>query len=119
VRLLPVVLSGLVLAAHFLRGGHLGLVVLCLAALFVLSIRESWAARLMQVLLVLGSLEWIRTMLALVSARRGLGEAWTRMAVILSSVALFTAASALVFRTGHLRKRYSLGGRAGSEGGVP
>lgn len=94
---------------------------LCLAALFILTVRERWAARLMQLLLVLGSLEWIRTMLALITARRGLGEAWIRMAVILSSVALFTAASALVFLTAHLKKRYSLGGgaaEAAKEGGA-
>jgi hypothetical protein len=108
VRLLPVLLSGLVLAAHFLRGGHLGVVMICLAALTILLIRESWAARLMQLLLLLGSLEWVRTMMILVSQRRSLGEPWIRMAVILGAVALFTAASALVFQGARLRERYSL-----------
>jgi hypothetical protein len=108
VRLLPVLLSGLVLSAHFLRGGHLGVVMICLAALTLLLIRESWAARLMQLLLLLGSLEWVRTMMILISQRRSLGEPWIRMAVILGTVALFTAASALVFQGARLRERYSL-----------
>ena len=105
--LLPVILSGLVLSAHFLRGGSFLVVLVCLAALFFLLVRERWVARLMQVLLLLGALEWVRTMLALVAERRSLSEPWTRMAVILSGVALFTAASALVFQVAHLKARYS------------
>jgi hypothetical protein len=108
VRLLPVFLSALVLAAHFLRGGHWGGVIFSLAALSLLLVRESWAARLMQILLLLGSLEWLRTLMVLASARRTLGEPWIRMAVILGAVSLITAASALVFRGARLRERYSL-----------
>jgi hypothetical protein len=122
VRLLPVILSALVLAAHFLRGGHLGLVLISLAALLILLVREAWAARLVQALLLLGSLEWIRTMLHLMGERRSLGEPWMRMAAILGSVVLFTAASALVFQTARMKERYSAGtpekegGAAGAEG---
>ena len=105
--LLPVILSGLVLSAHFLRSGSVLVVMACLAALLLLAVRERWAARLMQVLLLLGALEWIRTMLVLVAQRRSLSEPWIRMAMILSAVALFTAASALVFQSVHLKRRYS------------
>ncbi len=107
--LLPVILSALVMGAHFLRGGHLGGVLFCLAALFLLTIREAWAARLMQLLLLLGALVWIWTMVDLAGIRRSLGEPWIRMAVILSSVALFTAASGLVFQTARMKLRYSRG----------
>ena len=105
--LLPVILSGLVLSAHFLRGGSFLVVLVCLAALLFLLVRERWVARLMQVLLILGALEWVRTMLALVAQRRSLSEPWTRMAMILSAVALFTAGSALMFQGAHLKARYS------------
>jgi hypothetical protein len=114
-RLLPVFLSALVLAAHFLRGGRLLGVAICLAALLILLVRESWAARSMQVLLVLGSLEWIRTTLALVAERRSLGAPWIRMAAILAGVALFTAASALVFQGTRLKRRYSLSSASRAE----
>ena len=107
--LLPVILSGLVLSAHFLRSGSVLVVMACLAALLLLAVRERWVARLMQVLLLLGALEWIRTMLVLVAQRRSLSEPWIRMAVILSAVVLFTAASALVFQGARLRERYSPG----------
>jgi len=105
--LLPVILSGLVLSAHFLRGGRIVGVMVCLAALLLLAVRERWVARLTQVLLLLGALEWVRTTLVLVAERRSLSEPWIRMAVILSAVALFTAASALVFQGARLRERYS------------
>lgn len=105
--LLPVILSCLALSAHFLRAGSVPAVIVCLGALLLLLVRKRWAARLTQVILLLGALEWVRTMLVLVAARRGLSEPWIRMAAILSAVALFTAASALVFETARLRERYS------------
>jgi hypothetical protein len=115
VRLLPVILSGLVLAAHFLRAGNLILVIICLGALLILLIRESWAARLVQVLLLLGSLEWIRTMMGLMAERKSLGQPWIRMAAILTGVALFTAASALSLQGKRMRERYPRPGPGRSE----
>ena len=105
--LLPVILSALVLSAHFVRGRSLPVAIICLAVLLLLLVRERWIPRLMQALLLLGALEWFRTMLVLVAQRRGLSEPWIRMALILAAVALFTAASALVFQSRRLKDRYS------------
>jgi len=44
--LLPVILSELTLAAHFLRATQLAGVACCLAALGLLLVRRPWAARL-------------------------------------------------------------------------
>jgi hypothetical protein len=114
-RLLPSILSALVLAAHFLRNGLFLGVLIFLAAPWVLLIRESWAARLVQILLLLGSLEWIRTMMDLIGDRKSLGEPWIRMAAILTGVALFTLVSALLFQGKGLRERYSLSRANGGE----
>ena len=113
VRLLPVVLSMLLLGAHFLRGGWTWLAAACVAAPLLLLVRARWIARLLQVVLVLGAAEWVRTLVAFVSARIDGGQDWTRLAVILGSVAIFTLASAAVFEGRALRRRYRLGGRAG------
>jgi hypothetical protein len=107
-RLLPVVLSLLLLAAHFLRQGLMPAVLLSLFLPVLLFFRRAWVARLIQIILVLGALEWTRTMLLLVNERRSVGESWGRLAIILLIVAVFTGCSALLFRCGPLKKRYKL-----------
>jgi hypothetical protein len=109
VKLLPVLLSGLLLSAHFLRAGLPALVILSLAFPALLLIRRRWAARLVQIILVLGTLEWVRTLLVLVIERYQAGQPWWRLAIILGLVALFTGSSALLFRCRSLRNRYRLG----------
>jgi len=70
--------------------------------------RKAWVARLMQAVLVLGMIEWVRTLFILVDMRRALGQPWTRLAIIIGTVALFSGCSALLFRSKRLRKRYKL-----------
>ncbi|MDP6046191.1 MAG: hypothetical protein QGG25_11325 [Phycisphaerae bacterium] len=110
VRLLPVILSAVLLTAHFFRARMLPLAAVSLAFPFVLLVPRRWAARLVQVVLVLGALEWVRTMLMLIMVRKAEGRDWTRMAIILVVVAAITAASALVFGLEALKKRYQLDG---------
>ena len=105
--LTPVVLSVLVLGAHFLRGGHGAIVLLLLLTLPLLAVRRPWVRRVLQAVLVLGALEWVRTLVSLVQLRMALGQPYTRMAVILGAVALVTLLSALVLETRRLRARYS------------
>jgi hypothetical protein len=109
VRLLPIFLSAILLTAHFFRARMFLPLVVSLALPFVLLVPRRWAARLVQTALMLGALEWIRTVLMLVMERQAAGRPWMRMAIILMSVAVFTAASGLVFRFGPLKKRYKLG----------
>lgn len=105
--LAPVVLSTLVLGAHFLRSGHSAIVLLVLLTLPLLAVRRPWVRRVVQVVLALGALEWVRTAVSLVQLRLMLGQPYTRMAIILGVVALVTLLSALVFETRRLRERYS------------
>jgi hypothetical protein len=108
VRLIPVILSFGLLAAHFSRAGLLPLVVVALLVPFLLLIRRAWAARSIQLLLLLGALEWIRSMFGYIEVRKMIGEEWGRLAIILVAVALLTACSGLVFRGKSLKKRYKL-----------
>ena len=107
-RLLPVILSMLVLGAHFYRAGHLLLACGALLALGLLFIRRPLAVRLMQGLLVAGAVEWLATAVRLVMFRQAEGLPWLRLALILGLVALCTLLSALVFRTQGLKARYNL-----------
>lgn len=109
VRLTPVFLSALLLAAHFSRADNLPLIVISLVAPVLLLVRRPWVVRVFQVALVVGALEWVRALVAIAQARQALGEPWLRMAVILFAVAVVTASSALVFKSKALKTRYSIG----------
>jgi hypothetical protein len=104
--LLPAVLSLFILAAHFLRAGWIVGVAICMAALVALSIPRRWSMRAVQILLILGTLEWLRVTYFFVGIRAANGLAWTRLAVILGFVAGFTALSAILFETRRVRRRY-------------
>jgi hypothetical protein len=105
-RLLPVILSFGLLAAHFSRADLFPLVIISLALPFLLFIRKAWAARAIQLLLLAGAGEWIRAMFGYIAIRKEIGEDWTRLAIILITVALLTALSTMVFRGKSLKKRY-------------
>ena len=106
-RLFPVYISFLLLTAHFFRAGQTVLAVIPLILLIPLFLKEKWVPWLIQLALVLGALEWVRTIVAVAEIRMHHGAPWVRMAVILGAVALFTALSSLVFKSKGLKKRYS------------
>ncbi len=105
---LPIVLAALLLAAHFRRGGEWLALAAVLALPVLLAIRQPWAARLIQALLLLGALEWVRTGLMVGLARQAAGAPWLRMAGILGAVALGTGLSAWVFRCRRTRAHFGL-----------
>ena len=104
----PIVLSLVVLGAHFMRYGNEIGIICAIALLGLMFLRQPWVARLVQVALVLGALEWVRTLFNLVQMRAAMGEPATRMVIILGSVALVTLASALLFQTKTLQRVYGL-----------
>lgn len=103
--LVPPGLSLLVLAAHFLRGGDLLPMLLCLGLVGLLFVRRPWATRALQIALVLGAVEWIRTGIDLVAERQASGQPFERMSTILEIVAWVTFLSALLFELPPLRRR--------------
>lgn len=97
-RALPVFLSALVLVAHFYRARNLALVAVSLALPLLLLVGERWSARAVQAGLLLGALEWVRTLAFFASQRIEMGRPWGRLAVILGVVAALTALSALAVK---------------------
>lgn len=104
--LLPATLSLVVLAAHFLRAGSLVLVLLTLVVAGLLFVRRPWAGTITKWMLVIGAIEWLRTLVLLTNQRRFDGLSYTRMALILASVGLFTLASAALVRTRRARVHF-------------
>ncbi len=100
------------MAAHFSRANQNGLAIVCLLLPLLLLIKRRWVAKIFQVLLFIGAIEWIQTTLRIVHIRQMQGDAWTRLVIILGSVALFTALSALVFESQKMKQRFIDTGKA-------
>lgn len=105
---IPIVLSLLLLAAHFLRYGEKLAVLGALVLLGLLFLRKPWVARTIQVALLAATAEWLRTLLQLTLERMHAGVPFLRMAVILSVVTLLAVAGALVFQTRRVGTIYGL-----------
>jgi hypothetical protein len=108
VLLVPVVVSLLALGAHFLRAGAVPFVALVILVVALLFVRRPWAARTIQVVLVLGSFEWLRTLADLALERAGAGEPVLRLIAILGSVSFVTAMCALLFQVRPVAVTYGL-----------
>jgi hypothetical protein len=94
-------LALLLLAAHLLHGGMLPLAVLAILLAGLLWVRRPWAARVVQVVLLLAAVEWALTAAALAQMRQG--EPYLRLVLILGAVTAFTLLAAYVFQRPRLR----------------
>lgn len=104
--LAPAALSALVLGAHFLRRGHLLATLACLGLAGLLWVRRPWAARVVQLALVLGSLEWYRALDEITARRLREGLPYERTAIILGTVIVVALASALLLETPAVRRHF-------------
>lgn len=107
-RLIVPVLALLLLAAHFYRAGWMVPAALCVALTLLLAVPRPWAARTLQVALVLGALEWLRTLATAAAMRIGAGQPYLRLALILGAVAAFTLVAAWMLQHRSLRARFRL-----------
>jgi hypothetical protein len=103
-------LAFLLLAAHFLRTEAWLLVALSLALIPVLLVPRPWAAHVTRIALVMGALEWLRTLVMIAAVRFSAGIPASRMILILGTVAGLTLLVALVFQHRRLRAFYRLSG---------
>ena len=107
-RLFPVIFSFLILSAHFSRAGSPLLTIIFLLLPILLFIKKAWVVRLIQIFLVIGSIEWIRILFVYVNERQAIEEPYIRLVIILGIVAFLTGLSTLVFGNQALRERYKL-----------
>jgi len=107
-KILPIVLCSLLMAAHLLRADVFVLLIVSLLIPFLLLWKNKITARVVQLSLFLYGFEWIRTTIYYVNIRTEKGEDWLRLAIILGIVALLNFATILVFRTKSMKDRYQL-----------
>jgi hypothetical protein len=96
-------LALVLLAAHLVHAGWWPLAVGAVLLVGLLGLRRPWAARAIQVVLVMATLEWVRTTVGLTQLRLHHGEPYLRLALILGTVTLYTALAAATFRYPALR----------------
>jgi len=106
-RLILVIFSCLLLAAHFFRAGLLPLTLLCTIVAFLPFYKAKWVPWFMQLFLLLGTLEWIRVLIVFSGQRINNGQPWFRLVIILAIVAIITMLSAFIFRNKTFSAKYN------------
>lgn len=106
--LLPAIISLLAIAAHFLRFGNLIIIGIILLLILSLLIKHKFSARVVQLGLLLATLEWVQTANMLISYRLDYDLPWIRLTAIMIFVILFTFSSIFIFKTKTLKERYAL-----------
>ncbi|MFN9029976.1 MAG: hypothetical protein ACK54C_18150 [Betaproteobacteria bacterium] len=91
------------LAAHFYRMDVLIPATVTALAPLLLLIPSRAARVVVQLMLLMGALEWLRTLATLTATRLSMQQPWLRMALILLAVAAFTAGAAWLLRRGTSR----------------
>lgn len=104
-RIILIIFTWLLLAAHFSRADNTLLMILSLMAPLLLLIKRGWSLRILQGFTFAGAIVWIYTTWKLAEARISSGDDWIRMAVILTVVALITIAASILIGSGKARKR--------------
>ena len=105
-RIVLYVLAALLLGAHFLRGGDLALVALCLATPLLFLWRRPQALLLLQAGAYLGAATWLLVAWQLVVERQALGRPWGSALAILAAVAAVTLLSGVLLHSPVMRRGY-------------
>ncbi len=106
IRLIPILISVILLAAHFLRAGQIYFVIAIMGIPALLFLRHKYVVPIVSIGLIAGGIEWIRTTLHLIEMRQALGMPFLRLTLIMGAVTLFTFGSIFIFRNKTLKRRY-------------
>lgn len=106
-RLLPVVISYWLLAAHFFRHSVFDVALLLVCLPLLLKMRSAWISVVMGAGLLLNAAIWCLVTYDMLSVRLVMGESWGRLLFIMGGVICFTLLSAVVFQSDKVRAYYS------------
>jgi ABC-type transport system involved in cytochrome c biogenesis permease subunit len=99
-------LTMLLLGAHFLRQGSLLLVLISLAAPFLLLHKKRWVLIVLQCIAYVAALLWILFARALVHERMMEGRPYRRLVIILGAVALVSIIAGLLLNTRAMKEKF-------------
>jgi len=106
VRLLPLIFSVILIAAHVMRFNGLYPALLVLALLLTLFIRSKWTLKGWQIALAAGIVMWAQTTYNIVQMRMAINEPWLRLAIIMGAVIAFTLYSILSLENKKIKAVY-------------
>jgi hypothetical protein len=99
--------SLILLSAHFsYMKFPLVLSIITLAAPLLFFYKKRFSLYIIQIILYLGALEWIRAMIIHIQQHLAAGQPWVRLVIILSLVVMFTLYSAWSLSSASLRGNY-------------
>ncbi len=105
-RLLPTILSTVLIAAHVLRFYGLQTAIPIVLLLITLFIKNKFILRFWQFLLSVGIIMWIQATTGFVQMRLTMHQPWVRLVLILGAVILFTLYSIFSLENKKLKERY-------------
>src|SRR5215213_7892734 len=105
--LIVVAAALLLLAAHLAHAGSLPLAGLAMFSIAMLAVPYRWAARTLQAVLAVATIEWALTTYTLAQMRVAHGQPYLRLVLILGLVTLFSAVATFVFELPALRRRFA------------
>ncbi len=106
IQILAIILSILLIAAHFYRAGNQILTYILISTPLILLFRNRISVRIIQILLFFATIEWWRVIYNVAHIRKMYNLPWIRFSIIMSSVALFTFATIFIFYSKTLKKIY-------------
>ena len=107
-RILPLILSAVLIAAHFLRSYSLQQVFVCLAAPCLLLIKRRWGVVLLQSLSVVSALIWLFALNGIIQERIMEDRSWIASAIILGLVTLFTLYAGWLLNSPQIKNNYTV-----------
>ncbi len=106
IKAIPFIFCSLLIAAHLFRANMIILMSISILIPLILIWKNRISIITVQIALIIYGIEWIRSMLNLISIRIEAGENWLRMAIILGVVALLNFASIFIFRSRYIKEKY-------------
>lgn len=103
---LPIILSYILLSAHFFRAGILYMTGLMLLLPLLLLIKKKISAIIIQIGLLFGTFVWVETFLKFMHIYNRFNMPFTKAGIIIAAVGVFTFLSIFLFRTKTLKDVY-------------
>jgi hypothetical protein len=105
-RLIPLALASILIAAHFLRGGHPEFALVSLLVPCLLLIRKMWSLVVVQLAAYGAAAIWLFTTTDVIRDRLIAARPWTKSAIILGSVTLFTMFAGMLLNSPRVKDKY-------------
>jgi len=103
---LPVVLSVVLIAAHFYRKGQYTFAYTLIGTPVILFIKKPFSPRIIQTILFFATIQWWMTIYKIIEFRKAFNMPWLRFGLIMGGVAVFTLFSIILLESKTIKRIY-------------